>query len=131
ATSATRAPGARLSWTIRALSSADQRRRRSGPVKSSSRRKPTFASLLTSNIITAPSPIPRESPAQLNQERKNGRRAPLTVHRWKRPLENGTCIHQRAGESREHRSRLSHRSPQLTLLAPDIVELILDGRQRA
>src|SRR6185312_16993130 len=79
ATSATRAPGARLSWTIRALSSADQRRRRSGPVKSSSRRKPTFASLLTSNIITAPSPIPRESPAQLNQERKNGRRAPLTL----------------------------------------------------
>jgi hypothetical protein len=55
-TSATRAPGTKLSWMIRALSSADQRRRRSGPVRTSIRRKPTFASSLTSNIITALSP---------------------------------------------------------------------------
>jgi hypothetical protein len=57
ATSATRTPGTRLSSTIRALSSADQRRRRSGPVRSSIRRKPPFASSLTSNIITALTPI--------------------------------------------------------------------------
>jgi len=45
------------------------------------RRKPPFAPSLTSNIITALSPLPRASPAQSDQERKNGRGAPLTVQR--------------------------------------------------
>jgi hypothetical protein len=40
----TGAPGARVSATIRALSSADQRRRRAGSARISTRRNPPFAS---------------------------------------------------------------------------------------
>ena len=61
ATSDTRAPGIRVSATIRAFSSADQRRRRPGPVRTSTRRNSPFASSLTSNIRIARSPLP---PAQ-------------------------------------------------------------------
>jgi hypothetical protein len=63
ATSATRAPGSSVSATIAAFSSADQRRRRRGPVKTSTRRKLPFASSLTSNITMARSPLPQARPA--------------------------------------------------------------------
>src|SRR5580692_4296318 len=59
ATSDTRAPGTRLSSTIRAFSSADQRRRRPGPTSTSTRRYSPFASSLTSNITIARCPLPR------------------------------------------------------------------------
>jgi transposase IS66-like protein len=52
----TRAPGSNVSATIRAFSSADQRRRRPGPVRTSMRRKPPFVSSLTSTITIAGAP---------------------------------------------------------------------------
>src|ERR1700761_2996898 len=58
ATSDTRAPGTRVSSTIRAFSSADQRRRRPGPVRISTRRYSPFASSLASNITVARCPLP-------------------------------------------------------------------------
>ena len=57
ATSDTRAPGASISSTIPAFSSADERRLRTGPVRTSTRRNSPFASLLTSNIAIARSPL--------------------------------------------------------------------------
>ena len=60
ATSATTAPGFRVSATIRALSSADHFRRRPGPVRTSTRRyPPPFASSLTSTITSARSSQPQ------------------------------------------------------------------------
>ncbi|MFZ1415242.1 MAG: hypothetical protein WAS73_11790 [Defluviicoccus sp.] len=59
-------------------------------------------------------------------------RALARPHRWKRILENGTC--RSAGEIAEaeqfDRSD-ANRLLRLTLLAPDIQEAILDGRQGA
>jgi hypothetical protein len=56
AISDTRAPGSNVPTTIRAFPSADQRRRRPGPVRTSMRRKPPFASSLTSTITIARAP---------------------------------------------------------------------------
>ncbi len=52
------------------------------------------------------------------------------AHRWKRLLENGTyaSISELAKAEKIDRGYLG-RILQLTLLAPDIVEAILDGRQ--
>ena len=52
------------------------------------------------------------------------------AHRWKRLLENGTyaSISELAKAEKIDRGYLG-RILQLTLLAPDIVEMILDGRQ--
>ena len=54
------------------------------------------------------------------------------AHRWKRLLENGTyaSISELAKAEKIDRGYLG-RILQLTLLAPDIVEAILDGRQPA
>jgi len=78
ATSDTRAPGASVSSTIRAFSSADERRRRPGPVSISIRRKPPFASSLTSYITIARSPLPQPKQALPGRPLKKGIRAPLT-----------------------------------------------------
>src|ERR1700722_11003645 len=79
ATSDTRAPGSRVSATIRALSSADQRRRRPGPVRTSTRRNPTFASSLTSNIRIARSPLPQPNQPLAGRPLNKGIRATLTI----------------------------------------------------
>ena len=52
------------------------------------------------------------------------------AHRWKRLLENGTyaSISELAKAEKIDRGYLG-RILQLTLLAPDIIEAILDGRQ--
>src|SRR5277367_1536632 len=78
ATSDTRAPGVSVSATIRAFSSANQRRRRAGPVRISIRRKPPFASSLTSYIAIARSLLPQAKQASLHRQWKKGARAPLT-----------------------------------------------------
>jgi hypothetical protein len=81
ATSDTRAPGAKVSSTIRAFSSADQRRRRTGPVRTSTRRNSPFASSLTSNIAIARSPLclgATQPPS--GRSSKKGVRAPLTLY---------------------------------------------------
>src|ERR1700677_335862 len=82
ATSDTRAPGTSVSATIRAFSSADQRRRRAGPVRISIRRKPpfasTFASSVTSYIAIARSLLPQAKQASQHPQWKKGDRAPLT-----------------------------------------------------
>src|SRR5208283_2329688 len=83
ATSDTRVPGASVSETIRAFSSADQRRRRAGPVRISIRRKPPFASSLTSYIAIAQSLLPQAKQASLHPQWKKGARAPLTAN-WTR-----------------------------------------------
>src|SRR6516225_1019652 len=80
ATSDTRAPGASVSATIRAFSSADQRRRRPGPVRTSTRRKLPFASSLTSNIRIARSPLPQANQALPGRPLNKGFRGPLTLH---------------------------------------------------
>src|SRR5271166_5225529 len=80
ATSDTRAPGARVSATIRAFSSADQRRRRPGPVRTSTRRNSPFASSLTSNIRIARSPLPQANQALRRSPLNKGIRGPLTFH---------------------------------------------------
>jgi hypothetical protein len=79
ATSDTRAPGVRVSATIRAFSSADQRRRRPGPVRTSTRRNSPFASSLTSNIRIARSPLPPAHQALPGRLLKKGGRAALTT----------------------------------------------------
>jgi hypothetical protein len=79
ATSDTRAPGTRLSSTIRAFSSADQRRRRPGPTSTSTRRYSPFASSLTSNITIARCPLPRATQPPSGRPLKKGVRAPLTA----------------------------------------------------
>jgi hypothetical protein len=83
ATSDTRAPGTSVSATIRAFSSADQRRRRPGPVRTSTRRYLPFASSLTSNIRIARSPVPQTNQALPGRPLKKGSRAPLTRKRSK------------------------------------------------
>ena len=80
ATSDTRAPGTKVSATIRAFSSADQRRRRPGPVKNSTRRYSPFASSLTSNIRIARSPVSQAYQALPARSLKKGGRAPLTFY---------------------------------------------------
>jgi hypothetical protein len=80
ATSDTRAPGARLSSTIRAFSSADQRRQRPGPISTSTRRYSPFASSLTSNITIARCPLPWATQPPSRRPLKKGVRAPLTEH---------------------------------------------------
>src|SRR6476659_4862499 len=79
ATSDTRAPGTRVSATIRAFSSADQRRRRLSPVRTSTRRNALFASSLTSNIRIARSPVPQANQALPGRPLKKGFTAPLTI----------------------------------------------------
>src|SRR6516225_1583906 len=79
ATADTRAPGTSVSATIRAFSSADQRRRRPGPVRTSTRRNSPFASSLTSNIRIARSPLPQANQAPLASPLNKGIRGPLTV----------------------------------------------------
>ena len=79
ATSDTRAPGTGVSATIRAFSSADQRRRRPGPVRTSTRRNALFASSLTSDLRIARSPVPQANQALPGRPLKKGFRAPLTV----------------------------------------------------
>src|ERR1700733_5717787 len=79
ATSDTRAPGTRVSATIRAFSSADQRRRRPGPVRTSTRRYSPFASSLTSNIRIARCPLPQANQAARAGSLNKGISAPLTV----------------------------------------------------
>src|ERR1700710_2522556 len=64
---------------IRALSSADQRRRRPGPVRISSRRNPPFASSLTSNIRIARSPLSQANQALPRRPLNKGGGATLTV----------------------------------------------------
>src|SRR6202044_1085866 len=61
--------------------SADQRRRRPGPVRTSIRPYSPFASSLTSNIRIARSPLPQPNPALPRRSLKKGGRAPLTVNR--------------------------------------------------
>src|SRR5271166_1004109 len=80
ATSDTRAPGTRVSSTIRAFSSADQRRRRPGPVRTSTRRNSPFASSLTSNIRIARSPLPQANQALRGRPLNKGFRGPLTIY---------------------------------------------------
>ena len=80
ATSDTRAPGTSVSATIRAFSSADQRRRRPGPVRTSTRRNPPFASSLTSNIRIARSPLPQPNQPLPGRPLNKGVGATLTVH---------------------------------------------------
>jgi len=81
AISDTRAPGSSVSATIWAFSSADQRRRRPGPVRTSMRRKPAFASSLTSTITIARRPSLRAQPAHFAPWQKNGRHSALTQSR--------------------------------------------------
>jgi hypothetical protein len=90
ATSDTRAPGTRVSATIRAFSSADQRRRRPGPVRTSTRRNALFASSLTSNIWIARSPVPQQNQALPGRPLKKGFRAPLTLKRQGITLDRST-----------------------------------------
>src|SRR4051794_4961544 len=78
ATSLTEVPGASVSATIRPFSDADHRRRRPGPVSTSTRRKPPFASALTSSIAIARSRHAR-LPPRSDRQRKNGHAAPLTA----------------------------------------------------
>src|SRR5215472_12927151 len=80
ATADTRAPGTSVSATIRAFSSADQRRRRPGPVRTSTRRNSPFASSLTSNIRIARSPLPQANQAPLRSPLNKGIRGPLTFN---------------------------------------------------
>src|ERR1700754_618632 len=83
ATSDTRAPGARLSSTIRAFSSADQRRRRTGPVSISTRRHCAFASSLASNITSARSPYVWGATQSISDLTLNkGVGTPLTINRY-------------------------------------------------
>ena len=57
-------------------------------------------------------------------------KAPARAFRWQRMLDDGVCgtIEELARRERVNRGYLS-RVLRLTLLAPDVVEAILDGRQ--
>src|ERR1700722_9990876 len=79
ATSATRAPGSSVSATIRAFWSSDQRRRRPGPVRTSTRRYASFASSLTSNITIARSPLPQPNQALPGRGLNKGVGTKLTI----------------------------------------------------
>ena len=63
ATLDTRVPGTSVSATILGFLSVDQRRRRPGPVRTSTRRTLPFASSLTSNIRIVRSPLPQATQA--------------------------------------------------------------------
>lgn len=76
-----RAPGVSAPATIRAFSSAVQRRRRSGPVRTSMRWKPAFGSSLTSTITIARSPSPPAHRAYSRAQQKNGHTASLPPYR--------------------------------------------------
>ena len=118
ATSDTRAPGIRVSAMIRALSSADQRRRRAGPVRTSIRRNPPFASSLTSNITIARSPLPQANQPRPRPPLNKGVRAPLTLFPRQqarrlvtldtveyvvaRPKEGGVVVVGRRGKAEVH-----------------------------
>ncbi len=81
------APGSIASATTCIFCSSDQRRRRPGPVRTSTRRKTPLASSLKSVITSVPSLLTlqnRESHPVSNG--KNGRRAPLTMNRRKAPI---------------------------------------------
>src|SRR6185437_10508689 len=91
ATSDTRAPGTRVSSTIRAFSSADQRRRRPGPVRISTRRYSPFASSLTSNIRIARSPLPQAYQALRQSPLNKGIRGPLTANPAERERRQAAC----------------------------------------
>src|SRR5215213_8408009 len=94
ATSETVAPGRSVSATARAFSSADQRRRRPGPVNTSMRRNPAFASSFASYIRIARSSVPPGIQAPHRYRQNKGGPAPLTdnltpvaamAHRLKTP----------------------------------------------
>jgi len=87
ATADTIAPGSSASATIRALSSTDQRRRRPGPVSTSTRRYSAFASSLLSNIMSARSSPPQATQPQstLNQEQWPQSNAYDALHKALRP----------------------------------------------
>ncbi len=114
ATSDTTAPGAIASATIRALSSANQRRRRPGPVSTSTRRYSAFASSLPSNIMSA-----RSSPPQATQPHST-----LSQGQW--PRSSAYCISERIklvpsnylndGSGKDFRA--SKISPKLAPLGP-------------
>jgi hypothetical protein len=80
ATSETRTPGFSVSATIRAFSSADQRRRRPGPVSSSTRRKLPFMSSLISFIRINRSPLFHALQVLSGLARNNGLEKMLTFN---------------------------------------------------
>src|ERR1700722_11157996 len=90
ATSDTRAPGSRVSAMIRAFWSADQRRRRPGPVRTSTRRNSPFASSLTSNITIARSPLPWATQPFSGRSLKKGIGATLPLLQHVLPINAGT-----------------------------------------
>src|SRR5215217_6839434 len=79
ATSETVAPGRSVSATARAFSSAEQRRRRPGPVNTPMRRNPAFASSFASYIRIARSSVPPGIQAPHRYRQNKGGPAPLTV----------------------------------------------------
>src|SRR5215217_5318169 len=81
ATSETVAPGRSVSATARAFSSADQRRRRPGPVNTPMRRNPAFASSFASYIRIARSSVPPGIQAPHRYRQNKGGPAPLTIDR--------------------------------------------------
>ena len=56
-------------------------------------------------------------------------RALARAHRWKRMLEKETCCSGEIAEAERITRSFVNRLLRLTLLAPDIVEAILDGQQ--
>jgi hypothetical protein len=79
ATSDTRFPGTSVSATIRALSSADLRRRRAGPVRIPTRRNPSLGSSLMSKIAIARSQLPQANQALPGPPLNKSGRRPLTL----------------------------------------------------
>jgi hypothetical protein len=55
-------------------------------------------------------------------------RALARAHRWKRMLEEGRCRSAEVAEAEKVTRSFVNRLLRLTLLAPDIVEAILEGR---
>jgi hypothetical protein len=89
----------------------------------------TFARRGGRKVIVAPDGGDAWAPARLNPDGALIR-ALARAHRWKRLLDEGPCrsageIAEAEGVTRSFVSRLL----RLTLLAPDIVEAILEGRQ--
>ena len=88
------------------------------------RRRPGRTTVVTPEGAASPVPIrTRADPALV--------KALARAHRWKRLLDEGrySSISEMAAAERLDRGYLG-RVLQLTLLAPDIVEAILDGRQQ-
>ena len=89
------------------------------------RRRPGRKTVVTPEVAATPAPArTRADPALV--------KALARAHRWQRMLDNGryASISEMAAAERIDRGYLG-RILQLTLLAPDIVEAILDGRQPA